>query len=152
MSTFELTLNSLPYLDGKWLRANLVGALQSAENMATLYNSLVQSCELFTSDQPSVINCWGNLSYMSSNGKHYCGVQKLLCPCCTGYCRPNSDDCNCFACRQADETTKKITNATNANNSSSMTSADSIFDSWLWSPVPSKFFFSFQYILLLFVK
>lgn len=137
MSTFELTLHSLPYLDGKWLRADLVGALQSTEDMATLYNRLVQSCEIVNSDQPGVINCWGNYSYMSSYGKHYCGVQKLLCSCCTGYCRPNSD-CNCYACRQADEATKKISNASNANNSNSALTSDSIFDSWLWSPIPSK--------------
>lgn len=156
MTSPDFVIHSLPYLDSKWLRADLYGALQSNEDLAVLWNNLIRDNELVqigvggtvgtagTISQitgNSTVNCAGNLSFMGANGKHYCGVQKLLCSCCTGYCRPASD-CNCYACHQLDneETPKKNTNSS-GNSQTNLVPSDLILDSWLWGPIPSKLSF-----------
>lgn len=145
MAGTDLSIRSLPYLDAKWLRADLYGALQSTEDLAILWNTLIKDNELGSGGggvghhnvTTITINSAGHVSYIGNNGRHYCGGEKLLCSCCTGYCRPMAD-CNCTACLQLDHeepTTKKSTNI--ASNNTPI-SSDSILDSWLWGPIPSK--------------
>lgn len=100
----SLVLRSLPYLDEKWLRADLYGALQSTEDLAILWNNLVKDHELLTTSVggSSAVNSAGSVSYSIAGGHHYCGVQKLTCSCCTGVCRPFSG-CNCGPCQQLDD-------------------------------------------------
>lgn len=141
----DLSIRSLPYLDEKWLRADLYGALQNTEDLAVLWNNLIKDNELVTSCSGAgggtttlvsgvTVNSAGHLSYIGNNGRHYCGQQKLLCSCCTGFCRPMSE-CNCSACHQLDmeEPTKK----NSSGSHQSLPPSDSILDSWLWGPIPS---------------
>lgn len=141
----DLSIRSLPYLDAKWLRADLYGALQNTEDLAVLWNNLIKDNELVTSCSGVgggtttlvsgvTINSSGHVSYIGNNGRHYCGQSKLLCSCCTGFCRPMSE-CNCSACHQLDmeEPTKK----NSSGGHQSLPPSDSILDSWLWGPIPS---------------
>lgn len=141
----DLSIRSLPYLDAKWLRADLYGALQNTEDLAVLWNNLIKDNELVTSCSSVgggtitlvsgvTVNSAGHVSYIGNNGRHYCGADMLLCSCCTGFCRPMSE-CNCSACHQLDmeEPTKK--NASGGHQS--LQPSDSILDSWLWGPIPS---------------
>lgn len=143
MAGLDLSIRSLPYLDAKWMRADLYGALQSTEDLAILWNTLIKDNELVSSgsvgnhNSSVTVNSAGHIAFVGANGRHYCGGEKLLCSCCTGYCRPMSD-CNCTACLQLDH--EEPTNKKSANSSSNTTqiSSDSILDSWLWGPIPSK--------------
>lgn len=160
----DLSIRSLPYLDAKWLRADLYGALQNTEDLAVLWNNLIKDNELVTSCSGVgggtttlvsgvTVNSSGHVSYIGNNGRHYCGQKKLLCSCCTGFCRPMSE-CNCSACHQLDmeEPTKK----NSSGSHQSLPPSDSILDSWLWGPIPSMctnlyhFFFFNKKINLIF--
>lgn len=143
MGTNNLCLRPLPYLDAKWLRVDLYGALRGTECTVLQFNNLVKDNELIASDgiQQSVsINSAGYVSYVNSFGKHYCGVLDVSCLCsngasCTGICRPDTE-CNCDPCHQLDEeTTKK--SSTCVPNRAQCEPSDSILDSWLWGPIPS---------------
>lgn len=139
-----LLLRPLPYLDAKWLRVDLYGALRGTECNSVQYNNLVKDNELIVCDGVqhgvAVLNSAGNVSYVNSFGKHYCGVLDISCSCsngpiCTGICRPDTE-CNCEACHQLDEeTTKK--NTAHIQNRSQYEPSDTILDSWLWGPIPS---------------
>lgn len=155
-------LRALPYLDEKWLRADLYGALQSTENLAILWNNLVKDHELqpaSSSSRPAVtINAAGNAAYSTAAGQHYCGVQQLSCSCCSGVCRPFAA-CNCAPCQQLDaepQPPKRQSSAHHhqhhhaagiaADGTSSaaapnggLQQSDSILDSWLWGPIPSNY-------------
>lgn len=143
MGANDLCLRPLPYLDAKWLRVDLYGALRGSECTAVQFNNLIKDNELILCDpaQQSVVNSSGNVSYVNNFGKHYCGVADISCTCsngpiCAGICRPDTD-CNCEACRQLDdETSKKNTNST--QNRIQYEPSDTILDSWLWGPIPSK--------------
>lgn len=146
-----LVLRSLPYLDEKWLRADLYGALQNTEDLATLWNNLIKDHELLSGGCGVTINSAGNPSYSIAGGQHYCGVQKLICSCCTGVCRPFAS-CNCPPCQQLDDEPQPPKRYSSTHHQhhhaggvpeSSSTAAggplsDSILDSWLWGPIPSK--------------
>lgn len=162
-----LVLRSLPYLDEKWLRADLYGALQNTEDLSILWNNLVKDHELlaaatFNGSATTTINSAGNASFSINGGQHYCGVQKLTCSCCSGYCRPFAS-CNCPPCQQLDDEPhppKRHSSSAHhhhqhqqqqhqhaggvADGSSTTTTigggalSDSILDSWLWGPIPSK--------------
>lgn len=137
--TNEFHLRPLPCYDGKWLRADLQSALRSTEDLSNLWNNLVKDGEMVSVSASlppiAVINSTGNISYLHSSGRFYCGAEKLNCSCCTGFCRP-STDCNCTACSQldADEHVNKrnVNDATTENISAS----DATLDSWLWSQMP----------------
>lgn len=152
----EFQIRSLPYLDAKWLRADLQAALRSSEDLSILWNNLVKDNELIcanTTTTTVAINAAGNVAYMQNSGKYYCGMEKLTCSCCTGYCRPTAD-CNCVSCRQLDTDDTAATSskrcpssATQMNNLLSHESgfgiplaSDTILDSWLWNQMPSEFF------------
>lgn len=161
-----ISLRSLPYLDEKWLRADLYAALQSTEDLAHLWNNLVRDQELCTGTGPTAssssagtLNAAGNVSYLSAAGRYYCGAQRLQCSCCTGFCRPSSA-CNCVACELLDAEPPESSgigarrhqhHARQQHQQSADASADcaagasgaqaspsdAILNSWLWGPVPS---------------
>ena len=137
----DLYLRPLPYLDTKWVRADLIASLRNPEDAAVLWNHLIQDCELVSSATPAVLNAAGNLSYLGDDGKHYCGVQKLQCTCCPNdYCGPLSA-CNCSACHtlDSDATIKRITSAAQAAAAAAQRIAsDAIFESWLWGQTPNS--------------
>lgn len=138
MSSVDLMLRSLPYLDKKWLKADLNSALRNNEDLAILWNNLIQDSELSASQASPTINSSGNKSYIAEDGRHYCGSEMLSCTCCSGYCCPTST-CNCQPCQRLDveETTpKKIQNIMNQSNN--LTPSESILESWLWGPIPSN--------------
>lgn len=137
----DLYLRPLPFLDQKWVRADLISSLRSPEDAAVLWNNLIQDCELVSSPAAPVLNAAGNWSYLGDDGKHYCGVQKLQCSCCPAndYCGPLSA-CNCSACHSldSDATIKKITTqAQAAAVAAQRIASDAIFESWLWGQTPN---------------
>lgn len=138
-STADLYLRPLPFLDAKWLRADLISSLRNVEDAAVLWNNLIQDCELVSSPAAPVLNAAGHLSYLGDDGKHYCGIQKLQCSCCPlDYCGPLSA-CNCSACRtlDSDSAIKKMTTAVQ-NAAASRISSEVIFESWLWGQSPNN--------------
>lgn len=133
----ELYLRPLPFLDTKWLRADITASLRNTEDTAVLWNNLVQDCEVVSSPTAPVENVLGNLSYLGDDGKHYCGVEKLTCMCCfSNFCGPLSG-CNCRSCRQLDSdfAIKKITSS---DQCTFTFNSDLIFESWLWGENPSN--------------
>ena len=136
----DLHLRPLPYLDAKWLRADLLANLRSVEDAAVLWNTLIQDCELVSSADAPVRNEAGQLSYLGDDGKHYCGIQKLQCACCppNEYCGPLSA-CNCVACHSldSDAAIKKMTSAAQIA-ASSRTTSEILIETWLWGQTPSR--------------
>lgn len=152
-SVSEFKLRPLPYLDSKWLRADLQSALRSNDDLSILWNNLVKDNELVTNptSNTTIINSAGNVAYMQCYGRFYCGVEKLTCNCCTGYCRPTSE-CSCASCRkhETEEHTNKRGSTANDLLNENINSSDLMLDKWLWSPVPSKrktFFLYFFFLL-----
>lgn len=137
MTTNEVYLRPFPYLDSKWLRADLIAALRNGEDMAVLWNNLVQDRELVTTPSAPITNVSGNLSYIGDDGKHYCGAKILDCGCCTGYCGELAH--NCSSCRILDsETASKKSQNSNQTNSN-VISSDVIFEKWLWGSLPRTY-------------
>lgn len=137
----DLYLRPLPFLDAKWVRADLIACLRNPEDAAVLWNNLIQDCELVSSAAAPVLNAAGNLSYLGDDGKHYCGVQKLQCSCCppSDYCGPLSA-CNCTACHtlDSDAAIKKMTTAAQAAAIyAESVESNEIFQSWLWGYTPN---------------
>lgn len=162
-STADIHLRSLPYLDEKWLRADLLSALRSPENLSILWNNLIKDNELYcdgnielsnnngTTFKLEAINAAGNVAYAVPTTRpsirYYCGVEKLTCSCCTGYCRPDASCCNCQSCRVLDNTGGESSSKRSNENSESeiYPSSDSILDSWLWCQTPSKYHIFFPF-------
>ncbi|EDW30533.1 GL26837 [Drosophila persimilis] len=136
----DLYLRPLPYLDAKWLRADLISSLRNASEGAVLWNHLIQDCELVSSPSAPLVNARGQLSYLGDDGKHYCGAQQLKCSCCQPeYCGPLSA-CNCDSCRPLDSDTaiKKLTSAAAQQAAAHGSQAtDLILSSWQWSQPPT---------------
>lgn len=156
-TTTDIRLRPLPYLNSKWLRADLLSALRSPENLSILWNNLIKDNELFCDSSGSsnntgygssgtfkleAINAAGNIAYaLPSNRRYYCGVEKLTCSCCSGYCRPDSNCCNCMSCRVLDgghAGESKRSSGDNTDETEKIPASDSILDSWLWCQTPSK--------------
>lgn len=137
MSGTDLQLCALKYLDSKWARADLIGALRNPNDLSILWNTLIRDSELLATPITGVTNSCGNLCYASATGQYYCGVAKLSCSCCQGYCRPDST-CKCTSCSQVEvrENTSKKT--VNHLINQSITTSDTMLDAWLWSSTPSK--------------
>lgn len=152
-ATTDIHLRPLPFLDSKWLRADLLSALRSPENLSVLWNNLIKDNELFCDNSGSscnngqphykleALNAAGNKSFIiPPTRRYFCGAEKLTCNCCTGYCRPDSTCCNCLSCRVLDnnaiDTPKKM--ADQANDSDSIIASDAILNAWLWCQTPSK--------------
>lgn len=162
----DIRLRPLPYLNSKWIRVDLLSALRSPENLSILWNHLIKDNELYCDNSSNsnsyglnssgdafkleAINAAGNISYaLPSNRRYYCGAEKLTCSCCSGYCRPDSNCCNCMSCRVLDghttvntltvtEPSKRYHNTDNTDELEKIPSSDSILDSWLWCQAPSK--------------
>lgn len=159
-ATTDIRLRPLPYLNNKWLRADLLSALRSPENLSILWNNLIKDHELYCDSSGlsnnnscnsngnaplklEAINAAGNVAYaIPSTRRYYCGAEKLTCSCCTGYCRPDSNCCNCMSCRVLDGAANSETrrSADNSDENETIPASDSILDSWLWCQTPSKTF------------
>ncbi|XP_036675839.2 probable E3 ubiquitin-protein ligase HERC2 [Drosophila suzukii] len=137
----DLYLRPLPFLDAKWLRADLIASLRNAADGSVLWNHLIQDCELVSSPTAPLLNARGQLSYLGDDGKHYCGAQQLKCSCCQPeYCGPLSA-CNCDGCRPLDSDTaiKKLTTQAAAQQAAHLSQAtDMVLSGWLWSQPPSQ--------------
>ncbi|XP_030381589.1 probable E3 ubiquitin-protein ligase HERC2 [Scaptodrosophila lebanonensis] len=137
--TGDLYLRPLPYLDAKWLRADLIACLRNSAEAAVLWNHLIQDCELVSSPAAAVMNARGQLSYLGDDGKHYCGAQKLKCICCqSDYCGPLSA-CNCEGCRPLDSDTaiRKLTSAAQ-QAATQHHGSELTLNNWLWSQPPTQ--------------
>lgn len=154
-ATADIRLRPLPYLNNKWLRADLLTALRSPENLSILWNNLIKDNELYCDSSGSnnsggsngctikleAINAAGNIAYaIPSTRRYYCGAEKLTCTCCSGYCRPEQNCCSCMSCRVLDGTGGESTKRSSENNDESdqLPASDAILDSWLWCQTPSK--------------
>ncbi|XP_058836150.1 probable E3 ubiquitin-protein ligase HERC2 isoform X2 [Topomyia yanbarensis] len=138
----ELHFRALPYLDKKWIKADVSSALRSCEDLSNLWNHLVQDEELVTCKLQMSVNACGDVAYVRPDGKYYCGVQSLNCSCCKGVCSVTSS-CSCTACQQLETDegpTKKGSCGAPQNQNQSESAgccSGTILDSWLWSPIPS---------------
>lgn len=168
-ATTDIRLRPLPYLNSKWLRADLLAALRSPENLSILWNNLIKDNELYCDSSGSNVNSYnnsnnsgggggafkleainaaGNVAYaLPSNRRYYCGVEKLTCSCCSGYCRPDANCCNCMSCRVLDGSDPLTTKPTPSpprvadgatDDLEAIPASDTILDSWLWCQTPSK--------------
>lgn len=137
----DLYLRPLPYLDAKWLRADLIACLRNGAEGAVLWNHLIQDCELVSSPTAPLLNARGHLSYLGDDGKHYCGAQALQCACCQPeYCGPLSA-CNCDGCRplDSDMAIKKLTSAAAQQATAGQLHATELtLSSWMWSQPPNQ--------------
>lgn len=170
-ATTDIRLRPLPYLNSKWLRADLLSALRSPENLSILWNNLIKDNELFCDSSGAsnnnscssnsapfkleAINVAGNVAYaVPSTRRYYCGAEKLTCSCCTGYCRPDSNCCNCMSCRVLDGSSssgeKRSTD--NYDDNETIPASDAILDSWLWCQTPSKIIWNWTKWLFFFNK
>lgn len=136
-------LRKFEYLDEKWLKCNLNGALKDPYFTRTaIFNTLIQDNELSDVRFNSVVNAIGCDSYPRSDGKYYCGKKNLSCSCCDGICGPTSS-CVCDACQMIPgslELAEDIQNHHEKVNDNTTTS-DSCFESWMWGPIPGKFYY-----------
>lgn len=144
----EFYLHSFPCNDEKWVRIDLESALRSPEHVSILWNNLIKDLELRTTRSRRTENIAGNVTYLTGNGKYYCGADKVDCNCnknCAGICHPRSN-CNCKACGLIDGilSTDDGENAEHDADDemySNLNTADEIIDSWLWCETPSKYLF-----------
>lgn len=90
-------------LDKKWLRANLTSALRSADDLAHLWNHLLEDNEVLET------------------------TDNKLSPSQFTF---------------IDESCDKVSSDTN-NQTASVVTSDTIFNSWLWNPIPSKGHYEF---------
>lgn len=94
MAADFLQFRAKPNLDKKWLRANLTSALRSVDELANIWNHLLEDNEVLETDNKTI-------------------------PCFT------------FIDESVD------TKVSDTNQTSVVTS-ESIFNAWLWNPIPSK--------------
>ncbi|XP_053688822.1 probable E3 ubiquitin-protein ligase HERC2 isoform X2 [Sabethes cyaneus] len=143
----EFHFRALPYLDKKWLKADVGSALRCSEDLSNLWNHLVQDEEVVTCKLQTSVNASGDVAYVRPDGKYYCGVQSLNCSCCKGICSATSNCC-CAACQllETDEPgpTKKGSCSAALQQPGQQNSNDSVgccsttmLESWLWSPIPT---------------
>lgn len=133
-------LRSLEYLDEKWLKCNLNGALKDPYfTRSAIYNTLIQDTELSETKFHSVINAIGRNSYPRNDGKYYCGAKVLNCSCYDGMCGPTSS-CVCDFCQLIPGSSEVAEDSQNHHerlNDNSSTS-ETCFESWMWGPIPGK--------------
>lgn len=137
-------LRKLEYLDEKWLRCNLNGALKDPYfTRSAIYNTLIQDNELSDIKFNFILNTAGRPSYLRSDGKYFCGGKVLNCSCCDRICSPSSS-CVCDSCQLVPgslELNDDIQNHQEKMNDNASTS-ESCFESWMWGPIPGKIDFS----------
>lgn len=134
-------LRKFEYLDEKWLKCNLTGALKDPYfTRSAIFNSLINDNELSDAKFHSVVNIIGRNSYLRSDGKYYCGGKVLNCSCCEGICGPTSA-CVCEACQLVPgslELAEDIQNHHEKVNDNTA-SSELCFESWMWGPIPGNF-------------
>lgn len=96
----ELQFRAKPNLDKKWLRANLTAALRSVDELAHIWNHLLEDNEVLETTD-------------------------------------NKTDKNFTFIDESVDTKVSDTNQTN------VITADTIFNNWLWNPIPSEYFHPF---------
>lgn len=131
-------LRKFEYLDEKWLKCNLNGALKDPYTRSAIFNTLIQDNELSDTKFHLAVNSSGRNSYLRSDGKYYCGGKVLTCSCCEGVCGPTSS-CVCDACQLVpaslelgDDVLQNHHEKINDNTATS----ESCFESWMWGPIP----------------
>lgn len=133
-------LRKFEYLDEKWLKCNLNGALKDPYfTRSAIFNTLIEENELSATKFHSVINATGRNSYLRSDGKYYCGGKLLNCSCCEGICGPTSS-CVCDSCKLVPtslELADEIQNHHEKINDNTA-SSELYFESWMWGPIPGK--------------
>ncbi|ETN64680.1 hect E3 ubiquitin ligase [Anopheles darlingi] len=151
----DVVFRALPYLDEKWLKADVGSALRSAEDLANLWNHLIQDEEVATERWPTAHNANGDVAYLRTDGRYYCGAANLVCTCCKGICGPSSN-CICTGCQslELEGDGPGVPNGTNGAGVSkksptqnhiqvtdpvSSSPSSVLLDSWLWSPVPGEY-------------
>lgn len=133
-------LRKFEYLDEKWLKCNLSGALKDPFfTRSAVFNTLIHDNELSDTKFSSVSNSNGRESYPRGDGKYYCGAQVLSCSCCEGICGPTSS-CVCDSCQLVPGSLEVVDEGQNHqgkifNNSST---SELCFESWMWGAVPGK--------------
>ncbi|XP_052902276.1 probable E3 ubiquitin-protein ligase HERC2 [Anopheles moucheti] len=157
----ELYFRPLPYLSFKWIKADVGRALRNADDLANLWNHLIQDEEVITERIQTAVNGMGEVVYLRPDGRYYCGNAAISCDCCKGVCSAVSK-CVCLICEelgvQEGVDSSSCPAATGSNGSNGVgrkaqaqnhtqspadqptagdNSASSVLlDSWLWSPVP----------------
>ncbi|CRL02239.1 CLUMA_CG015120, isoform A [Clunio marinus] len=131
-------LRNFEYLDEKWLKCNLNGALKDPYfTRSAIFNTLISDNELSDTKYQSIVNPIGRLSYLRSDGKYYCGGKVLNCSCCEGVCGPTSS-CVCDYCQLVPgslELSEDVQNHQEKANNNATTS-ESYIESWMWGPIP----------------
>uniref|UniRef100_A0A182QWD0 HECT-type E3 ubiquitin transferase n=1 Tax=Anopheles farauti TaxID=69004 RepID=A0A182QWD0_9DIPT len=161
IGTGELYFRPFPHLDFKWFKADVGSALRSADDLANLWNHLIQDEEVSTERLQTAINGNGDVAYLRTDGRFYCGSVTIACDCCYGVCSAVSK-CICLGCEELgvqDAAADSLQVGSSAPGSNGMgrkpqvqnhtqspvdppsmvggNSASSVLlDSWLWSPVP----------------
>uniref|UniRef100_A0A1S4H7N6 HECT-type E3 ubiquitin transferase n=1 Tax=Anopheles gambiae TaxID=7165 RepID=A0A1S4H7N6_ANOGA len=95
----ELYFRPLPYLSFKWIKADVGSALRNADDLANLWNHLIQDEEVTTERVQTAVNGLGELVYLRPDGRYYCGNVAILCDCCKGVCSAVSK-CICPTCEE----------------------------------------------------
>ncbi|XP_053679051.1 probable E3 ubiquitin-protein ligase HERC2 [Anopheles nili] len=152
----EAYFRPLPCLDEKWIKADVGAALRNAEDLANLWNHLIQDEQVTTERAHTALNANGDVAYSRPDGRFYCGAACLTCSCCKGVCGAVSN-CICSACQTlelegadslgangsnvvsngAARQKNAPQNHTQSPSEAPPSSASSVLlDSWLWSPVP----------------
>ncbi|XP_049295397.1 probable E3 ubiquitin-protein ligase HERC2 [Anopheles funestus] len=157
----ELYFRPLPYLSFKWIKADVGRALRNADDLANLWNHLIQDEEVITERVQTAVNGMGEVVYLRPDGRYYCGNAAISCDCCKGVCSAVSK-CVCLICEElgvqegVDPSSCPAATGSNGSNgvgrkgqaqnhtqspadqpSTGDNSASSVLlDSWLWSPVP----------------
>jgi E3 ubiquitin-protein ligase HERC2 len=121
---------ALPYLDRKWLKADITAALENAEEQANLWNHLVQDSEITTTKFQVVVNGAGNKAYNKEDGKYFCGAELLACNCCKGkYCGLTTA-CSCTTCQQIEGENLEPSKKSQVPSSDNLQFSSSMLDKW----------------------
>ncbi len=130
-------LRKLEYLDEKWLKCNLNGALKDPYFIrSAIFNTLIQDAELSDVKFNSTLNATGRTSYLRSDGKYYCGAKVLNCSCCEGICGPQSS-CVCESCQLLPNTSEIHDDLQNQERPNDFSiNSEACFESWMWGPIP----------------
>lgn len=131
-------LRKFEYLDEKWLKCNLSGALKDPYfTRSAIFNTLISDSELSDIKFQSMVNAIGRISYLRNDGKYYCGGKVLNCSCCDGTCGPTSS-CVCDYCQLVPASLELADDVQNhhekVNDSAAL--GESYFESWMWGPIP----------------
>lgn len=139
-------LRKFEYLDEKWLKCNLNGALKDPYFVrSAIFNTLIQDNELSDTKFQSIDNVSGRKSYLRGDGKYYCGGKLLNCSCCEGICGPTSS-CVCDSCQIVPASLELSEVYQNHQEKVNENSSEFCFESWMWGPAPGAMFFIFYIV------